>query len=237
MDGCGPRRHVHPLLVKPLKDVFIKPARVSGTWLTRGISYATFTRSPNTIDSWMAGVNLAEDGQSMTREFLNGRLCKRGNNLQPRSKGARVAYVTGFLRDFVHRNVYYSISNPIKEKSIIYIYIYIIGDLIGNYLSIARMESSRNRNRIIDGEEKFRVESNEGYRIIPIPRKRILIFETVVETEFMQKLAARITTRSDRSCHRARSIDITRRPTPSNLRIIRIIKWLIIIRIIRIVSS
>lgn len=72
----------------------------------------------------MAGVNLAEDGQSMTREFLNGRLCKRGNNLQPRSKGARVAYVTGFLRDFVHRNVYYSISNPIKEKSIIYIYIY-----------------------------------------------------------------------------------------------------------------
>lgn len=132
----------------------------------------------------MAGVNLAEDGQSMTREFLNGRLCKRGNNLQPRSKGARVAYVTGFLRDFVHRNVYYSISNPIKEKSIIYIYIYIIGDLIGNYLSIARMKSSRNRNRIIDGEEKFRVESNEGYRIIPIPRKRILIFETVVETEF-----------------------------------------------------
>lgn len=71
------------------------------------------------------------------------------------------------------------------------------------------MESSRNRNRIIDGEEKFRVESNEGYRIIPIPRKRILIFETVVETEFMQKLAARITTRFDRSCHRARSIDIT----------------------------
>lgn len=94
----------------------------------------------------MAGVNLAEDGQSMTREFLNGRLCKRGNNLQPRSKGARVADVTGFLPDFVHRNGY-SISNPIKEKRILRI----IGehDLIGDYLSIARMESSRNRDKII----------------------------------------------------------------------------------------
>lgn len=67
----------------------------------------------------MAGVNLAEDGQSMTREFLNGRLCKRGNNLQPRSKGARVADVTGFLRDFVHRDVY-SISNPITEENHVY---------------------------------------------------------------------------------------------------------------------
>lgn len=96
-----------------------------------------------------------------------------------------------------------------SKRRVSYIYIYIIGDLIGNYLSIARMESSRNRNRIIDGEEKFRVESNEGYRIIPIPRKRILIFETVVETEFSGSYRYEIWPIL------SRSIDITRRP-PSN---------------------
>lgn len=66
----------------------------------------------------MAGVNLAEDGQSMTREFLNGRLCKRGNNLQPRSKGARVADVTGFLAILSIETVF-DFSNPTRENNLI----------------------------------------------------------------------------------------------------------------------
>lgn len=65
----------------------------------------------------MAGVNLAEDGQSMTREFLNGRLCKRGNNLQPRSKGARVADVTGFLAILSIETVF-DFSNPTRENNL-----------------------------------------------------------------------------------------------------------------------
>lgn len=143
----------------------------------------------------MAGVNLAEDGQSMTREFLNGRLCKRGNNLQPRSKGARVADVTGFLRDFVHRDVY-SISNPITEENHV-------------YYRRARF----NWKLFIHREDGIEIKLSRRGEIQSVkvtnsfPRKRILIF-------------GKARSRSHRSCHRARSssarsIDTTRRPTPS----------------------
>lgn len=128
----------------------------------------------------MAGVNLAEDGQSMTREFLNGRLCKRGNNLQPRSKGARVADVTGFLRDFVHRDVY-SISNPITEESHV-------------YYRRARF----NWKLFIHREDGIEIELSRRGEIQSVrvtnsfPRKRILIF-------------GKARSRSHRSCHCARS--------------------------------